>query len=151
MRMPCYLLLLLLLFVYLFILYVFALLLKRNVDTDVSFLPPENCDSPLGMENGLIEDKQLSAHSAWDNNYQRYGSSRARLHLNEWPQGWRAQINDPSPWLQVDLLRTHTVTAVATQGYGSKDAKEWVKTYVLLTSRDGKRWYTYREGGRKRV
>ena len=103
------------------------------------------------MENGLIEDKQLSAHSAWDNNYQRYGSSRARLHLNEWPQGWRAQINDPSPWLQIDLLWTHTVTAVATQGYGSKDAKEWVKTYVLLTSRDGKRWYTYRERGRKRV
>jgi len=103
------------------------------------------------MENGLIEDKQLSANSAWDNDYQRYGSSRARLHLNEWPQGWRAQINDPSPWLQIDLLWAHTVTAVATQGYGSKDAKEWVKTYVLLTSRDGKRWYTYREGGRKRV
>ena len=43
------------------------------------------------------------------------------------------------------------MTAVATQGYGSKGAKEWVKTYVLLTSRDGKRWYTYRERGRKRV
>ena len=43
------------------------------------------------------------------------------------------------------------MTVVATQEYGSKDAKEWVKTYVLLTSRDGKRWYTYREGGGKRI
>ena len=116
-----------------------------------SLLPTEKCDSALGMGSGAITDQQLSAHSAWNNNHQRYGASRARLYLNEWPQGWSAQKNDPSPWLQIDLLETRTVTAVATQGYGNKKDKEWVKTYVLMTSLDGQRWNLYREGGRKRV
>lgn len=103
------------------------------------------------MERGLISDKQLSAHSAWNNNHKRYGASRARLYLNEWPQGWSAQKNDPSPWLQIDLLQIRTVTAVATQGYGNKEGREWVKTYVLMTSREGEMWNAYKEGGRKRV
>lgn len=111
----------------------------------------EKCDSALGMESGDIKDQQLSAHSAWNKNHKRYGASRARLYLNEWPQGWSAQKNDPSPWLQIDLFQIRTVTALATQGYGNKEGKEWVKTYVLMTSLDGERWISYREGGRKRV
>lgn len=103
------------------------------------------------MESGFITDQQLSAHSAWNNNRARYGAARARLYLNEWPQGWSAKKNDPSPWLQIDLLLVRTVTAVATQGYGNKNEKEWVKTYVIMTSRDGERWNAYKEGGRKRV
>ncbi|KAJ7390770.1 hypothetical protein OS493_022328 [Desmophyllum pertusum] len=111
----------------------------------------EKCNGALGMESGFIMDQQLSAHSAWNDNRARYGASRARLYQNEWPQGWSAQKNDPSPWLQIDLLLDRTVTAVATQGYGNKKEKEWVKTYVLMTSRDGERWNAYREGGRKRI
>lgn len=103
------------------------------------------------MESGFITDQQLSAHSAWNNNRPRYGAARARLYLSEWPQGWSAQKNDPSPWLQIDLLLMRTVTAVATQGYGNKNEKEWVKTYEIMTSRDGERWNAYKEGGRKRV
>ena len=103
------------------------------------------------MESGFITDQQLSAHSAWNNNRARYGGARARLYLSEWPQGWSAKKNDPSPWLQIDLLLTRTLTAVATQGYGNKIEKEWVKTYVIMTSRDGERWNSYKEGGRKRV
>lgn len=103
------------------------------------------------MESGFITDQQLSAHSAWNNNRARYGAARARLYLNEWPQGWSAKKNDPSPWLQIDLLLVRTVTAVATQGYGNKNEKEWVKTYVIMTSHDGERWNAYKEGGRKRV
>ena len=103
------------------------------------------------MESGDIKDQQLSAHSAWNKNHKRYGALRARLYLNEWPQGWSAQKNDPSPWLQIDLFQIRTVTALATQGYGNKEGKEWVKTYVIMTSLDGERWISYREGGRKRV
>ena len=111
----------------------------------------EKCDGALGMESGLITDKQLSAHSAWNDNHARYGASRARLYLKEWPQGWSAQKNDPSPWLQIDLGLVRTVTAVATQGYGNDKEQEWVKTYTVMTSSDGERWTLYREGGRKRV
>lgn len=100
------------------------------------------------MESGLINDKQLVAHSALN---ARYGASRARLHLREWPQGWSAQKNDPSPWLQIDLGEVRSVTAAATQGYGEDKKKQWVKTYALMTSVDGERWTVYREGGRKRV
>ncbi|PFX25811.1 Nidogen-1 [Stylophora pistillata] len=110
----------------------------------------DKCDSALGMESGLITDKQLAAHSAWNGNHARYGASRARLHLKEWPQGWNAQQFDLSPWLQIDLDTVRTVTAAATQGYGEEKEKQWVKTYELMTSVDGERWTVYREGGRKR-
>lgn len=103
------------------------------------------------MVSGVITDKQLSAHSAWNNNHQLYGASRARLFFDEWPQGWRGQKNDPSPWLQIDFLRIRTITAIATQGYGDMYEQEWVKTYVVMTSYDGLRWNSYREAGRKRV
>lgn len=103
------------------------------------------------MESGLITDKQLAAHSAWNGNHARYGASRARLHLKEWPQGWNAQKFDLSPWLQIDLGTVRTVTAAATQGYGEEKEKQWVKTYELMTSVDGERWTVYREGGRKRI
>ncbi|XP_022790332.1 fibrillin-1-like isoform X2 [Stylophora pistillata] len=111
----------------------------------------DKCDSALGMESGLITDKQLAAHSAWNGNHARYGASRARLHLKEWPQGWNAQQFDLSPWLQIDLDTVRTVTAAATQGYGEEKEKQWVKTYELMTSVDGERWTVYREGGRKRI
>lgn len=103
------------------------------------------------MQTFIIKNEQISASSAWNNNRQKYGSSRARLHLDAWPPGWRAQKNDLSPWLQIDLLQVHVVTAVATQGYGDEKEREWVKTYLLTTSRDGQKWISYKERGRKRV
>ena len=109
------------------------------------------CKSTLGMQTFIIKNEQISASSAWNNNRQQYGSSRARLHLDTWPPGWRAQKNDLSPWLQIDLVQVHIVTAVATQGYGDEKEREWVKTYLLTTSRDGQKWISYKERGRKRV
>lgn len=109
------------------------------------------CQSALGMETGVIKNKQVSAHSAWNNDHLQFGASRARLHLGSWPPGWKAQKNDPSPWLQIDLLQVRTVTAVATQGYGDEKEQGWVKTYVLMVSRDGERWNSYKEGGNQRV
>ena len=103
------------------------------------------------METGVIKNKQVSAHSAWNNDHLQFGASRARLHLGSWPPGWKAQKNDPSPWLQIDLLQVRTVTAVATQGYGDEKEQGWVKTYVLMVSRDGERWNSYKEGGNQRV
>ncbi|XP_074631939.1 nidogen-like isoform X3 [Acropora palmata] len=109
------------------------------------------CKSALGMQSFIIKNEQISASSAWNKNRQQYGSSRARLHLDTWPPGWRAQKNDLSPWLQIDLVQVHIVTAVATQGYGDEKEREWVKTYLLTTSRNGQKWISYKERGRKRV
>ena len=109
------------------------------------------CGGPLGMENGRILDRQLSASSAWDDNTLRYGSSRARLRMASWPPGWNAKKNDPNPWLQIDLGSIKTVTGVATQGYGASQTKEWVKTYSVLTSSDGKNWETYKVGNKEKV
>lgn len=109
------------------------------------------CKSVLGMQTFIIKNEQISASSAWNNNRQQYGSSRARLHLDTWPPGWRAQKNDLSPWLQIDLVQVHIVTALATQGYGDEKEREWVKTYLLTTSRDGQKWISYKERRRKRV
>ena len=102
----------------------------------------EKCDGALGSVIG----KQLISHTAWNDD-----NTRARLNLSSGPQGWRAQKNGLFAWLDIDLLLTRTVTAVATQGYGNEEAKEWVKTYVLMTSQDGIKWKAYREKGRKRV
>ena len=51
---------------------------------------------------------------------------------------WCAGINRPGEWLQVDLGRDFTVTAVATQGRAGYD--EWVTRFSLEFSRDGIVW-----------
>jgi len=94
------------------------------------------CQKDLGMENGEISARQISASSQLDTNH---AATQGRLNLNE---SWSALSNDSSQWLQVDLSSPYTkVTRVATQG--RKDAPQWVTKYKLQFSNDGVKFRYY--------
>ena len=89
----------------------------------------------LGLENGFITDKQLSAFSAYNNDSSTYGAHRARLNLKSWPPGFRAlkvAHSNTLPWIRLDLGRQLAVTGIATQGYGDPSVAEWVSNYRLM-------------------
>lgn len=90
---------------------------------------PKVCQEPMGLENGLLSDSQLSASSSYDN---YLVPQSARLHENT---GWVPAISNDDQYLQVDFLEPQNVSAVITKGRG--DAPEWVISYKVAHSDDG--------------
>lgn len=91
---------------------------------------------PLGVESGRISDHQLTAFSHYEHDY-RFGAHRARLRLNSWPPGYRADkttLGDTEqfPWIRIDLGGEQIVTGIATQGYGNASVPEWITRYKLM-------------------
>ena len=109
-------------------------------------LSPLDCQEALGMENGTITDRQISASSHWTADY---AAIQGRLHFKAIPRkagSWSADKNDLHQWLQVDLGSQYTkVTRVATQG--RNDAAQWVTKYKLQYSNDEVTFQYYREQG----
>ena len=106
------------------------------------------CREALGMENGAIYDRQISASSEWS---ATHAASQGRLHFqavrHPWRAGaWSARTNNVHQWLQVDLGNQNTkVTRVATQG--RTDYNQWVTRYKLQYSDDGVNFLYYTEQG----
>ena len=92
-----------------------------------------NCRTPLGIGDGRIRDISFEAPTAFNNNFQAFGPQRARLGLQTWAPGYRADPKDTRPnWIRVDFDQEMVVTAIATQGYGDPHASEWVESFMLL-------------------
>lgn len=53
------------------------------------------------------------------------------------PPGYRANdgVSDKLPWIEIDLRKEMTITAIATQGYGDESVAEWVTSYRLMYTR----------------
>ena len=99
----------------------------------------EECQEPLGMENGEIADGQISASSELND---RHAAFQGRLNA----ASWTAQGSDLNIWIEVDLGNKDTiVTGVATQG--NNNHAQWVTKYKLQYS--GIRGYfeSYKEQG----
>lgn len=89
----------------------------------------EPCNSPLGLQSGLIENHQIIGHNSYDNNPEYYGAQLARLNA---PMGYRANINSPSQaWITIDFQRDVVVSEISTQGYGDSEVSEWVTKFKL--------------------
>ena len=58
---------------------------------------------------------------------------------------WSARRNDKNQWIQVDLGRQEKVTTIATQG--RRNAEQWVKSYSVSYSSDGKNFEHYKIKG----
>ncbi|XP_035682686.1 lactadherin-like [Branchiostoma floridae] len=96
----------------------------------VSFAFTRVCRDALGMENGTIEDDDITASS----------------HQNSRPP-WAARLNgngawfplfSRSSWIQVDLKQRKTVSGVITQGFAGSP-QSWVTQYqVWYVNNDGK-------------
>ncbi|XP_022804957.1 lactadherin-like isoform X3 [Stylophora pistillata] len=98
------------------------------------------------MENGNIQDDQITASSQW--NSVTHGVTRARLNLlpSSGAGGWVALQHTIHEWLQVDLRSRYTsVTGLATQG--RNDHGQWVTKYNVQYSIDGVEFEYYKESG----
>ena len=97
--------------------------------------------SPLGLENNIVPDVQLSASSISSGSFYHFPAKDGRLYVsNAWcANGWGA-----NEYLQIDLGKVVTITGLATQGcYGYN---YWVKTYFVLYSNNEKEWSNVQTG-----
>lgn len=99
-------------------------------------LPFRECQ-PVGVGNpNRILDSQMNASSYTSRYLPYYG----RLDEKRGAGAWSKNRAD---YLQADLGTEHSVCAVATQG--SFLYHEWLTSYILLMSKDGVTWGTYKE------
>ncbi|XP_023564406.1 coagulation factor V isoform X2 [Octodon degus] len=104
------------------------------------------CSTPLGMEKGKIENKQITASSfkkSWWGDY--WEPSRARLNAQGRVNAWQAKANNNQQWLQIDLLKIKKITAIVTQGCKSLSSEMYVKSYTIQYSDQGLEWKPYRQ------
>lgn len=110
---------------------------------------PDACFMPLGMQDGRISRSHLTASSMWNNVYGPWsGRLQARNHGAK-RGAWISRPNNRNQWIKVDLQTLSRLKGIATQG--RYDAGQWVKSYTVSFSRDGRRFFPYREGKRVRV
>ncbi|KAG8515743.1 Coagulation factor V, partial [Galemys pyrenaicus] len=104
------------------------------------------CSTPLGMESGKIENKQITASSfkkSWWGDY--WEPSLARLNAQGRVNAWQAKANNIKQWLQIDLLKIKKITAIVTQGCKSLSSEMYVKSYTIQYSDQGVEWKSYRQ------
>ena len=88
----------------------------------------------------LIPDIWLTSSSTLNANTP---AKNARLNYTAGPS-WCASSNDSYyPYLEIDLQTLHIICAVSTQG--NHQADQWVKTFRLQSSTDGRTWTNYTE------
>nr|XP_004672704.2 coagulation factor VIII isoform X1 [Jaculus jaculus] len=110
-----------------------------------------SCSMPLGMENKLISDAQITASSYLTNMFATWSPSQARLHLQGRTNAWRPQTNNPQEWLQVDFKKTMKVTGIITQGAKSLLTSMFVKEFLISSSQDGHHWNHLYQNGKVKV
>ncbi|XP_030890818.1 coagulation factor V [Leptonychotes weddellii] len=104
------------------------------------------CSTPLGMESGKIENKQITASSfkkSWWGDY--WEPFCARLNAQGRVNAWQAKANNNKQWLQIDLLKIKKITAIVTQGCKSLSSEMYVKSYSIHYSDQGMEWKPYRQ------
>ncbi|XP_004623343.1 lactadherin [Octodon degus] len=101
------------------------------------------CMTGLGMEGGAIADSQISASSLYLGflGLQRWAPELARLHRSGIVNAWTASNYDRKPWIQVNLLRKMRVTGVVTQGASRAGSAEYVRTFKVAYSPDGRKFH----------
>ncbi|XP_052055966.1 coagulation factor V isoform X2 [Apodemus sylvaticus] len=103
------------------------------------------CSTPLGLEDGRIQSKQITASSFKKSWWGDWEPSLARLNAQGRVNAWQAKANNNKQWLQVDLLKIKKVTAIITQGCKSLSSEMYVRSYSIQYSDQGVTWKPYRQ------
>ncbi|XP_030749295.1 discoidin domain-containing receptor tyrosine kinase B-like [Sitophilus oryzae] len=94
---------------------------------------PSQCIAPLGMENGLIKDSEITASSSFDSG--NVGPQHGRVRTDKNGGAWcpqRQATAEPEEWIQIDLKTVHVITATETQGrFGNGQGIEYAEAYML--------------------
>ncbi|KAK3754446.1 hypothetical protein QZH41_009228, partial [Actinostola sp. cb2023] len=102
------------------------------VDPNYLNIRQVTCSQPLGMENGRIEDDQVTVSSE----SKTHEAGKGRLN----GKAWHAQELGPNEYLQIRFHTNVNITAIATRGDGDSG---FVKSYTLSYSNDGDVWRTF--------
>uniref|UniRef100_A0A4W4H8S1 EGF-like repeats and discoidin I-like domains 3a n=1 Tax=Electrophorus electricus TaxID=8005 RepID=A0A4W4H8S1_ELEEL len=104
------------------------------------------CSGPLGLEGGIISNQQITGSSTHRALFgmQKWYPYFARLNKKGLVNAWRAAENDRWPWLQINLLQRMRVTGLITQGAKRVGSPEYVKSYKVANSEDGKTWNMFK-------
>nr|XP_021516730.1 EGF-like repeat and discoidin I-like domain-containing protein 3 [Meriones unguiculatus] len=107
------------------------------------------CSGPLGIEGGIISNQQITASSTHRALFglQKWYPYYARLNKKGLINAWTAAENDRWPWIQINLQRKMRVTGVITQGAKRIGSPEYIKSYKIAYSNDGKTWAMYKVKG----
>ena len=92
---------------------------------------------PVGLENRIIEDGDISSSSMLDSHLAKY----ARLNEARAPGSWCSSPTDANSWLQIFLGKQYTLTHIALQGVNDSDVKAITVKYEK--TQDGANWMTY--------
>ncbi|KAM7045154.1 coagulation factor VIII [Molossus nigricans] len=98
----------------------------------------KKCQSPLGMASGRIRDFQITASGQ----YGQWAPKLARLHYSGSINAWSTK--DPFSWIKVDLLAPMIIHGIMTQGARQKFSSLYISQFIIMYSRDGKKWQSYR-------
>ena len=107
----------------------------------------KGCSGALGMQDNRINNSQITASSYYSAGYEAWN---ARLHKDDFFV-WVPKNVAPGEWLQVDLLKFHIISKVATQGRALAAYNQWVTKYYLKYSQDGVSWESYKYGSNVKV
>ncbi|XP_077125438.1 SCO-spondin-like [Ranitomeya variabilis] len=107
--------------------------------------PPGPCDGPLGLEDGRVHYKQMSASSHKENNPPDAGRLNIVPNILSIVPGWSPLDSDRHPFLQVDFLQPTFISAVVSQG--GRQSGGYVTKYRLMYSNDGIVFHNYTGGG----
>lgn len=86
------------------------------------------CDDPMGLDDGLLSDTQISASSSFDN-------LLPNIRLSA-PGVWRPRLDNLNQYIQFDFLEARNVTGIITKG----DNNIWTTVYKVSYSIDGRQW-----------
>ncbi|XP_072519216.1 milk fat globule EGF and factor V/VIII domain containing b isoform X1 [Salminus brasiliensis] len=104
------------------------------------------CISLLGMEGGGIAESQISASSIYYGilGLQRWGPELARLNNKGLVNAWTSASHDKSPWIQINMQRKMRFTGIITQGASRMGTAEFIKSFKIASSLDGRTYTLYR-------
>jgi hypothetical protein len=103
------------------------------------------------MESEKILDSAITASSFYDSRYVP-GNGRLNVHFHGARCAWTTtKEGRDNAWFQVDLGNIVSVTGVAIQGNCAIDLFEWVTSYTVSYSIDGKNWEFFEESSSTKV
>uniref|UniRef100_A0A4W3I7T8 Milk fat globule EGF and factor V/VIII domain containing a n=1 Tax=Callorhinchus milii TaxID=7868 RepID=A0A4W3I7T8_CALMI len=116
---------------------------ELNVDLNVT-----GCSETLGMKSRMIKDEQVTASSTdslWGMDCFTWRPSLARLDNNGKTNAWTSRFSNRDQWLQVDLLTPKKISGIITQGAKDFGKVQYVQSFKIAHSLDGKSWNVYKD------
>ncbi|XP_015242013.1 PREDICTED: lactadherin isoform X3 [Cyprinodon variegatus] len=107
------------------------------------------CSEPMGMKSRLLSDRQITASSTfrtWGLEAFKWLPHYARLDKQGKTNAWSPATNSRSQWLQVDLLSPKKITGIITQGAKDFGSVQFVSSFKVAYSNDGRSWTILKDG-----